>query len=316
MAQKDTNPYRYSDSNKRYQTYEYWLRHKFGRRVAKIPLDAGLSCPNIDRYGRGCIYCSASGSGDTIPRGLALREQYDAGRRTLSSKWDTSACIAYLQAHTNTYAPGARLEKIYREVLSFPGLVGMNIATRADCLPEETCLLLKEVSEKTALTVELGLQTSNDETADIIGRGHDFAGFIEGYQRLRRLCPAVSVGMHIIFGLPGEDEEDFERTAKDLASLRPDQVKIHLLCVLKDTPMEQMYRGGSYAPLSEERYVAAVCRALTLLPEETVIGRLTGDAPAGELVAPEWSRKKIGVLNMIDRTMFSRGWYQGCRCCV
>lgn len=312
MAQKDTNPYRFSDSNKRYQTYEYRSRQKFGKKVAKIPLDAGFSCPNIDKTGLGCIYCSLRGSGDFIPPGMTLREQYDAGRLALSSKWDTSACIAYLQAHTNTYAPAERLEAVYREVLSFPGVVGLNIATRADCLPDETCLLLDRLSRETALTVELGLQTTKDETAALIRRGHGFEEFKEGYSRLRRLCPGAEISVHIIFGLPGETAEDMEKTVKDLAALAPDEVKIHLLYVLKGTPMEKMLSEGRYTPMTREEYVDAVCRALTLLPEKTVIGRLTGDAPGDLLAAPEWSRKKTAVLNMIDRKMFEKGWYQGC----
>ena len=151
-TQRNSNPYPHSDSNKRYQTYEYYMRRKFGGRVAKIPLDAGLSCPNIDA-GAGCIYCSGRGSGDSIPMGLPLREQYDEGRAKLSSKWSTEKCIAYLQAHTNTYAPVDVLRGIYEEILTFPNLCGISIATRADCLGEDVCMLLREVSERIPLTV-------------------------------------------------------------------------------------------------------------------------------------------------------------------
>ncbi|MCQ2428429.1 MAG: TIGR01212 family radical SAM protein, partial [Clostridia bacterium] len=171
-TQRETNPFPNSDSNKRYYTYDYWLKKTFGKKVAKIPLDAGFSCPNIDKTGMGCIYCSPRGSGDCIPRLPCIRDQYDAGRDALSSKWDTSACIAYLQAHTNTYAPAERLKEVYDAVLGLPDIVGVNIATRADCLSEPVCDLLREVAANTLLTVELGLQSSSDATAALINGGH------------------------------------------------------------------------------------------------------------------------------------------------
>ena len=313
MTQKQSNPYPYSDSNKRYQTYEYYLRRKFGRKVAKIPLDAGFSCPNI-QSGAGCIYCSARGSGDCVPEVPSLREQYDRGREALSSKWDTSACIAYLQAHTNTFAPTEKLREIYEEILAFPGVVGMNIATRADCLPESTCRLLAEVSEKTALTVELGLQSSDDGTATRVCRGHDFAAFRAGFARLRELAPRAEICVHIIVGLPGETEEQMRQTARDVAALHPEQVKIHLLHVLKNTPLGEMFLRGEYTPLEEVEYVRLVCGTLRLLPADTVIGRITGDGLATDLLAPLWSVKKTCVINGIDKMMYANGWFQGMDC--
>ena len=310
MAQKDINPYKYSDSNKRYYTYEYYLRHKYGCKAAKIPLDAGFSCPNID-CGGGCIYCSGRGSGDSVPEGLSLRGQYDEGRRTLSSKWDTSVCIAYLQAHTNTYGPTDKLRRIYEEILTFPGVCGLNIATRADCLPPDVCELLAEISHKTSLTVELGLQSSNDATAAIIRRGHDFAAFKAGYARLREYAPECEICIHISLGLPGETGKEMMQTVRDTADLHPDQVKIHLLHVLKDTPMAQLLDDGSYVPLTRDEYVRLAAEALTLLPEDTVIARLTGDGLASELLAPDWSRKKTVVIIEIDKYLFANGLYQG-----
>lgn len=309
-TQAQTNPYRNSDTNKRYFTYEYYLRRRFGGKCAKIPLDAGFSCPNIDAGG-GCIYCSGRGSGDTIPCGLSLSEQYMAGRTSLSSKWDTSRCIAYLQAHTNTYAPTEVLRRVYFEVLGFEGVVGLNVATRADCLPEDVCRLLAEVSERAVLTVELGLQSSSDATAAAIGRGHSFSQFCEGYRRLRALAPRAEICVHIIFGLPDESREDMMRTVRDVSALAPDQVKIHLLHVLRGTPMCDIYEKGGYRPLEKEEYVSLVAEALTYLPPDTVICRLTGDGLAEELAAPLWSIKKTAVINDIDKKMYENDLWQG-----
>ena len=310
-TQRNSNPYPHSDSNKRYQTYEYYMRKKFGGRVAKIPLDAGLSCPNIDA-GAGCIYCSGRGSGDSVPMGLSLREQYDEGRATLSSKWSTEKCIAYLQAHTNTYAPVNVLRDIYEEILTFPNLCGISIATRADCLGEDVCMLLHEISERIPLTVELGLQSSSDVTAKRICRGHTMAEFEDGYARLRQLVPKAEVCVHVIFGLPGESDEDMMNTVRKVAALAPEQVKIHLLHVIKDTPLADEYLRGKYIPLERERYISLVVDALKLLPPDTVICRLTGDGIAEDLLAPEYSKRKIAILNDIDKLMFATGATQGC----
>lgn len=288
------------------------MRKRFGGRVAKIPLDAGLSCPNIDA-GAGCIYCSGRGSGDSIPMGLSLREQYDEGRAKLSSKWSTEKCIAYLQAHTNTYAPVDVLRGIYEEILTFPNLCGISIATRADCLGEDVCLLLCEVSEKIPLTVELGLQSSSDVTARRICRGHTMADFEEGYERLRMLVPMAEVCVHIIFGLPDETDDDMMNTVKKVAGLAPEQVKIHLLHVLRNTPLGDEYLEGKYLPLERERYIRLVTEALRLLPPETVICRLTGDGIADDLLAPEYSKRKIAILNDIDKLMYESDSVQGCK---
>ncbi len=309
-SQVASNPFVNSDSNKRYYTYDCYLRRTFGAKLAKIPLDAGLSCPNVERGG-GCIYCSPSGSGDCIAHAPSLAEQYRIGRERLSSKWDTTLTIAYLQAHTNTYAPVERLKAIYSEVLSFEGVVALNVATRADCVGEDVCALLDDVSKKTHLTVELGLQSSSDVTARAIGRGHDFAEFVSGFARLRRLVPRAEICVHVIFGLPGETREDMMRTARDLARLHPDQVKIHLLHVLRSTPLEDMYRRGAYVPMEREDYIETVASALATLPPDVVIARLTGDGVAEDLVAPEWSRKKIAVINDVDKYLFSHDLWQG-----
>ena len=308
------NPFSNSDSNKRYYTYDYYLRRTFGGKCAKIPLDAGFTCPNIDGrcgYG-GCIYCSGRGSGDfaQLPT-MPIEEQYRRTRETLSGKWSTERCIPYFQAHTNTYASVDTLRDLFERALTFPGAVGLNIATRADCLAPETVLLLDELSRRTVLTVELGLQTIYNDTAALINRGHTWEDFTDGYRRLREAAPQVQTCIHLIFGLPGEDEARMMESVRAVAALRPDQVKLHLLHVLRGTRLGEMYTAGQYRPMEREDYVRTVVRALELLPPDTVIGRLTGDGMGEDLLAPEWSRRKVSVINDIDKMMFAENTWQG-----
>lgn len=316
QTQAERNPFPFSDSNKRYYTYDYYLRHTFGGKCAKIPLDAGFTCPNIDgRCGRGgCIYCSGRGSGDfaQLPT-MPLAEQYRVTRELLSRKWPVDRCIPYFQAHTNTYAPAEVLREKFNETLRFPGVVGMNIATRADCLPPDVLSVLDEVSHRTVLCVELGLQTVHDQTARIINRGHTFADFCAGYEALRKYCPRVQIAVHLIFGLPGEDAQMMRESVRETSLLRPDQVKFHLLHVLRGTVLAGMYERGEYLPMTKEAYVDTVAEGLQLLAPETVIGRLTGDGMADELVAPLWSRRKTVVLNDIDKKLFASNTWQGCQ---
>lgn len=316
MTQAQNNPFLHSDSNKRYYTYDYYLRRTFGAKCAKLPLDAGFTCPNIDgRCGRGgCIYCSDRGSGDFAPDAvLSIAAQIERQKQLFSRKWDVSHCIAYFQAHTNTYAPVSVLRERYEEALTQEGIVGLNIATRADCLPSEVLEYLAELAERTVLTVELGLQTSNDESAARINRGHTFVDFCRGFEALRRANPKIGICVHLIFGLPGEDDETMMQTVRDVAALKPDQVKLHLLHVLRGTALAKQYEAGEYQPLERERYIRLIADALELLPPDTVIGRLTGDGAAEDLLAPLWSRKKTTVINDIDKLLYARNSYQGAR---
>ena len=313
-TQRNSNPYKYTDSNKRYYTYDYYLRKTFGGKCAKIPLDGGFTCPNIDgRCGvGGCIYCSGRGSGDfaELPT-LSVREQYERVREKLSSKWSTERCIPYFQAHSNTYGEISRLRELYYEAMALDGAVGLNIATRADCLSDGVVELLAEIAERTVLTVELGLQSSNDRTAALINRGHSFADFCRGFEALRRASSKINICVHIIFGLPGENDADMMRTVGDVAALYPDAVKIHLLHVIRGTKMAELYESGEYIPLSKEHYVSLVADAIERLPEDVVVARLTGDGMAEELLAPDWSRKKVSVINDIDKLLYERGSRQG-----
>ena len=313
-TQKDRNPFVNSDSNKRYYTYDYYLKKTFGGKCAKIPIDAGFTCPNIDgRCGvGGCIYCSSRGSGDfAASPALSVKEQFEITAEKLGKKWSTERCIPYFQAHTNTYAPLSVLREKFEEALEIPSAVGLNIATRADCIEDDVAAYLSELAERTVLTVELGLQSAHDDTAEKINRGHTFAQFIEGYEKLRRANEKIGICVHLILGLPGEDDERMMETVKAVARLHPDQVKIHLLHVLKGTRLAEMYERGEYTPLERERYISLVVRALELLPKDTVIARLTGDGMGEDLLAPEWSRKKVSVLNDIDKMMYVMDTYQG-----
>ena len=315
-TQRNSNPYKYTDTNKRYYTYDYYLRQTFGGKCAKIPIDAGFTCPNIDGSCStgGCIYCSGRGSGDfaELPT-LSVTEQYERVRQKLSSKWSVERTIPYFQAHSNTYAPVDKLRELYEEAIGLEGVVGLNIATRADCVSEEIAAYLAALAERTVLTVELGLQSSSDKTAELINRGHSFADFCRGFELLRSASTKINICVHIIFGLPEETDEMMMETVRQVAELRPEQVKIHLLHVLKNTKMAEMYERGEYTPLEKEKYVSLVVDAIEQLPEDIVIARLTGDGMADELLAPEWSRKKVSVINDIDKLLYERGSYQGKR---
>lgn len=313
-TQTQTNPYQNTDSNKRYFTYDYYLRKTFGGKCLKIPLDIGCTCPNIDgRRGKGgCIYCSSRGSGDFAGAPtLSIAEQCQKGREALAKKWNVDRIIPYFQAHTNTYADVDFLREKFTKALYLDNVVAMNIATRADCISKEILDLLCEIAEQTVLTVELGLQSTNDKTAALINRCHTYSEFLEGYNRLRTASDKIRIGVHIIDGLPNESEQEMMQTAKDVAALAPDEVKIHLLHVIKGTRLAQIYESGEYTPLELDEYARIVANQLTLMPPETVIGRITGDGVASDLLAPLWSLRKTNVINTIDKLMYAQNLWQG-----
>ena len=310
MKEKTINPFKYTDSNKRYYTYDYYLRQKYNSKVCKITLDAGFTCPNIDgtKGVGGCIYCSSRGSGDFAPSAeLSVRKQYDLVIEAQRKKWPNAKCIAYFQAHTNTYAPLDVLKDKFEAALKLPDVVGLNVATRADCISDECAAYLHELAQRCDLCVELGLQSTNDETARIINRCHTYDEFLRGYEKL----DGIDTCIHIINGLPGEDHKMMMQTVKDVAKLHPKFLKIHLMHVLKNTRLGDMYEGGEYVPMELEDYVGVVCDQLEILPEDIVIGRVTGDGAPDQLLAPLWSKKKFVVMNEIDKELVKRGSYQG-----
>ena len=300
------------DDNKRYHTWNYYLRNTFGEKIFKVSINAGFTCPNIDgkvAYG-GCTYCSKEGSGDFAgnPKDDLIK-QFKEIKEMMLKKWPNAKYIGYFQAYTNTYAPLDVLKEKYETILEQEDVVGLSISTRPDCLEDDVVEYLSELNERTNLWVELGLQTIHDSTSKIINRGHDYKTFLEGVEKLK--AKNIKIVVHIINGLPGEDYNMMMETAKAVADLNVHGIKIHLLHVIKDTPMARMLEKNMMTLMTQEEYVNLVCDQLEILPPEMIIHRLTGDGKKEDLVGPLWSLKKWEVLNAIDDTLKSRNSCQG-----
>lgn len=298
--------------DKRYHTWNYHLRQHFGEKVFKVPLDAGFDCPNRD--GRvasgGCTFCSERGSGDFAgDRRDDLVTQFQTIKERMHTKWKSGKYIGYFQAYSNTYAPVDELRNMFEVILEQEGVIGLSIATRPDCLPDDVVEYLAELNERTYLWVELGLQTVHERTALLINRAHDFDCYKEGVAKLRK--HHIRVCSHIINGLPLETNEMMMETAREVAKLDVQGIKIHLLHLMKRTPMVKQYEKGMLEFLDFDSYVQLVVDQLEILPPEMIIHRLTGDAPADLLIGPMWSSKKWEVLNAIDREFERRNSWQG-----
>lgn len=299
-------------SDKRYNTLNSYYRELFGEKVFKVSLDAGFSCPNRDgTIGTGgCIYCSSRGSGDYAGDNKKnLKEQFREIRDRMHNKWGNAKYIGYFQAYTNTYAPAEKLLEMYNTVLEEEGVVGLSIATRPDCLPDDVLDVLEDIDTKTNLWVELGLQTIHENTQKIINRGHNYQEFLDGLEKLRQRN--INVIVHIIVNLPGESKEDILETARAVAKLRVQGIKIHMLHLLKNTPMVKLYEEGNLSFISREEYIQIVADIIEILPPEMVIHRITGDGPKDILIEPKWTLKKWEVLNGIDRELKKRDTWQG-----
>ncbi len=309
--EKLSSPFPFSLDNKRYHTLNFHYQKQFQRRIFKAAINAGFSCPNLDGTVRlgGCSFCDGGAGEFANEATLSVTEQLKKERERIFKKYGEVPLIAYFQVHTNTYAPVSILEEKYREALSFPGVVGISIGTRADCINEEVVNLLKVLSKECYLTVELGLQTVHDQTARAFGRGYDYDVFLNAYTRLKEA--GIRVCVHLINGLPGETRDMMVETARKVGKLCPDAVKIHLLHILKGTRIEEDYKSGALIPLRKDQYIDIVCRQLEVLPPETVIERITGDGASKKLLEPKWSLDKISVLAGIDKELFMRGTYQG-----
>lgn len=298
--------------DKRYHTWNWELRRVFAEKVAKISLDAGFSCPNRGPDGSGgCIFCSPRGSGDCAGNRTGdIARQVVEIKALIRKKWPgVRKFIAYFQAYTNTFAPVAQLEAVYREALGQQGMVGLSISTRPDCLPEPVLDLLEQLNRETWLWVELGLQSAFDGTLDFINRGHDYACFAQTVERL--WARDIRVCAHIILGLPGETLEMMAHTAKTVAALPIQGIKIHALHVVRDTVLAKLWEQGHVPLPGRETYVNWVVSVLEELPPEMVVQRVTGDAPREILLAPDWFRYKWEMLNAIDSTLADLDSWQG-----
>ncbi len=290
---------------KRYYPLSTYLKDIFGQKTIKLSLDGGFICPNRDgKVGTGgCIFCSDTGSGEFASN---IHKQIEL----LSDKWPNAKYLAYLQNHTNTYASPKELRKKYNEILANPNLQGLVIGTRPDCLDEDILNLLRDINENHFMWVELGLQTIHPETAKFINRCYDLEVFDEAMAKLKD--HGIKTVVHLILGLPGETEEQMLESVKYVAKLHPFGMKLHLLNVVKGSPMAKDY--ANYEPFpSLEDYVKFVSKCLEYIPPDVTIHRLTGDAPRQILLSPSWSYKKRTILNGIDEEMHKSHSFQGMR---
>ena len=303
--------FKYSLDNKRYHTLNYYLKNRFHEKVYKVSLNAGFTCPNIDGtkgYG-GCIYCSKTGSGEfggNINDDLIT--QFNKVKEVMDKKWH-GKYIAYFQARSNTYAPVNILKERYETVLKLDNVIGLFIATRCDCITDECLDYLTLLNKRTYLTIELGLQTIHENTSKLINRGHTLKEFTDTVKRLRERN--IDVVVHIINGLPYETKEMMLETVKFVNTLDIQGIKIHMLNIIKDTPLETLYNKEHFHVLTKEEYIDIVINELELLDSKIVIHRITADPNPKTLIEPTWLLKKTVLLNDIDKEMKKRNTYQG-----
>lgn len=303
---------------KRYNTLNDYYREIFGEKIFKVPIDAGFDCPNRDgtvAHG-GCTFCTVSGSGDAIVAPDApIRDQFYKEIDFMHRKWpEVKKYLVYFQNFTNTHDTVDVIRERYEQAINEPGVVGINIGTRPDCLPDETIAYITELSERMHVTVELGLQTTYDETSKIINRAHTYDLYVKTVKRLRELAPRIEIVSHLINGLPGETHEMMvENIRRCVADNEIDGIKLHLLHLMTSTKMQRDYHEGRLKLLSMDEYINIICDQLEIIPKNIVIHRITGDAPRDMLIGPMWSLKKWEVLNAIDKEMERRGSYQGCK---
>lgn len=304
--------FEYSLDNKRYHTLNYYLKNKFNKKVFKVNLNADFTCPNRDgsKGVGGCIFCSSEGSGDTAgdPK-MSLLNQFNEIRDRQHMKWPDAYYIGYFQAYTNTYASLDVLKEYYEIILKQPKVVGLHIATRVDCITDEMIEYFKELSERCDFWIELGLQSSNDETAKFLNRGHSFAEYEECVKKLRN--NGIKVCTHIINGIPNETVSDMLQTVIDVVNVGLDGIKIHMLHIIKNTQLALMNQVTPFDLLSREEFIKITAEQLRLIPKEVVIFRIGGDAPGDLLVAPNWTKKKFVMLNNLDKYMKEKDIYQG-----
>lgn len=303
--------FKYSNTNKRYYTLDYFYKQTFNSKVAKVNLDANFTCPNIDgtKGYKGCIYC-LKGSSD-YDKQNDLLTQFNEKKEIMLKKWPNSKLIGYFQANTNTYAPLDVLKEKYELILK-QGVIGLSIATRCDAITDECLDYLEELSKRTYLTIELGLQTIHEKTSILINRCHTLECFTDMVNKLRER--GISVVVHIINGLPYETKNMMIETVKYLSKLDIQGIKIHMLSVVKNTELAKMYEKNKFHVLTKDEYIDIVCTQLEYLREDIVVHRITGDPDINDLIEPMWLIKKRNILNDIDKEMVRRDTYQGKKC--
>ena len=304
--------FKYTLDNKRYHTLNYFYKNKFGIKVFKVSLNGGFSCPNLDGtvgFG-GCIYCSKSGSGEFGgDKSKSLTEQFYEMKDIVNKKHIPCKYIGYFQARTNTYADVETLKNKYEEVLAIPDVIGLNIATRCDAINDECLEYLAELNKRTFLTIELGLQTIHEETSKLINRCHTLEQFDLMVRKLRERH--INVVVHIINGLPYETEEMMLDTVRHLNKLDVQGIKIHMLHIIKDTGMANLYMKEKFHVLTKDEYIDIVIKQLEILDPKIVVNRITSDPDKSTLLEPTWLLEKCQLLNDIDKEMKKRNTYQG-----
>lgn len=294
-------------------TLNAYLKNRFGRKIYKLTLDGGMTCPNRDGkvgFG-GCIFCGGNGSGSFCPSvDLSITDQIEEGKKLLKNKIKEGGYIAYFQSHTNTYAAVPYLRKIFYEAVNHPDIVGISIGTRPDCLENEVLKLLEELAKIKPLWVELGLQTINENTAKLINRRYPLKVYDEAVKNLKSI--GAEVVTHVILGLPGESEEQMLETVA-YSSKVSDGIKLQLLHVLKDAKLYEMYQKEPFKIFSMEEYTELLCRCIEIIPKNVVIHRMTGDGDKRLLVEPMWSGNKKVVLNYINKVFLEKDIVQGCK---
>jgi radical SAM protein (TIGR01212 family) len=300
---------------RRYYPLSHFLRRRFGTKIWRVTVDAGFTCPNVDGSitKGGCVYCdNRSFSPNRRLPHVSVRAQVERGVRILENYYGADRFLVYFQAATNTHAPVDKLKRLYDEALDHPQIIGLVVGTRPDCVAEPVLSLLEEYATSRFVSLELGLQSIHDRSLTWMNRGHGASAFVDAVERCRGR--GFEVSSHVILGLPGESHADMLATAEALASLPVDAVKIHNLHVVRDTPLEEMYRAGTVRMLELAEYVALVCDFLERLPPTMVIQRLSGDAPPKYLVAPDWCLDKPALLSAIQRELQRRDSWQGRLC--
>jgi len=299
----------------RYHAYHYHLRRRFGQRVHKVSLDAGMTCPNVDGTVAvgGCVFCDNRSFSPSrrLPRD-SIAGQLEEGIRRVKHRYKAERFLAYFQPATNTYAPVTRLRLLYEQALSDRRVVGLAIGTRPDCVPNDVLELLSELADRTYLSVEYGMQTMHDRSLDWMNRGHHHDAFLDAVARSQKR--GFEICAHVILGLPGETRDEMLATASELARLSVDSVKLHNLYAVENTPLAGWVRAGQVKLIDRDEYVRTVVEFLELLPSECVVERVGGDAPPDFLVGPDWCLDKPGLRSALDVEFLRRDTWQG-RCC-